>query len=453
MADPTTLKDLAHANLTAWQARTAAARADATAAQAAVSSAVTRLADATQALANARSDGQRIRTALAAVPTTADATPLLRQLDTATIAQRAAEAGILAQEQQLARARARLDRAALTLRSTETARLRAQAESNAADLEATRVAALVAALRQPPLDTLDQDASDLLGSTLTAAAQTAAQKDIPAPLLQRATERRDLARERIAGAAADRKSLADLIQAQVLATGNTEDRLLVPRTAYAAALGALESYVSGAKQRLDRAQGALTRLADPARKTLLTEPQKTRLNTPTPASLTTERETAAGHEKALDEAQWALEQAQRKRDLAQVKEAAGAGAPGALAAAEADLVTRAATKTAADTAYPPSERTLLSEWEAAIPDAIWADLADYLDARTSLTDLAGTPTGTLETTLGTAEETLVHDLVALGKEQAARDLYAAELAGRTAAAEFAAGAAGRIVFSALRGDA
>ena len=248
-------------------------------------------------------------------------------------------------------------------------------------------------------------------------------------------------------------ALADLIQAQVLATGNTEDRLLVPRTAYAAALGALESYVSGAKQRLDRAQGALTRLADPARKTLLTEPQKTRLNTPTPASLTTERETAAGHEKALDEAQWALEQAQRKRDLAQVKEAAGAGAPGALAAAEADLVTRAATKTAADTAYPPSERTLLSEWEAAIPDAIWADLADYLDARTSLTDLAGTPTGTLETTLGTAEETLVHDLVALGKEQAARDLYAAELAGRTAAAEFAAGAAGRIVFSALRGDA
>ena len=448
MTDPTTLKDLAQANLTAWQARAAAARTQAAAAQAALSTAVSDLAAATQALANANADGQRIRAALAAIPTSADAEPLLAQLDTATIAQRAAAAAILAAERALALARARLEASTLTARSAQAARVRAQAESNAADLASTRVAALVAALAQPPLDTLAADATDLLGGLTAAAAQTAAEQDLPAALLTRARERATLARQRITASGAARDALAALIQAQVQAHGSTQERLVGPRTAYTDALAALQSYVVGAKQRLDRAQGVLTRLADPARQSVLTAAQQARLND---AALTTDREQAATHEQALDAARWGREQAEQTRDLEQTKQAAGAAND--LVGAQAALVIAQGKETSAAADHPPAERTLLKQWAAAAPDGVWADLADYDAATAILNDLAATAPATLATALDTAEGTLVTDLVTLGKEQAARDLYAAELAAHAVAADFDAGAAGRIAFAALRGDA
>jgi hypothetical protein len=448
MTDPTTLKDLALANLTGWQARAAAAGTQAAAAQTALSTAVGDLAAATQALANAKADGERIRAALAAIPTSADAGPLLAQLDTATIAQRAAAAAILAAERALALARARLEGSTLAVRAAQSARVRAQAESNAADLASTQVAALVAALAQPPLKTLAADATDLLGALTTAAAQTAAEQDLPAALLTRARERATLARNRITGGVAARDAFAALIQAHVQAHGSTQERLVGPRAAYTAALATLQAFVVGAKQRLDRAQGVLTRLADPTQQSVLTAAQQARLND---ADLSKARELAATHEQTLDATRWGREQAEQTRDLQQAKQAAGAAND--LVAAQAALATAQGKETSAAAAYPPAERTLLAEWEAAAPDGVWADLADYDEAIAILKDLAATVPATLASALATAEGTLVKDLVALGKEQAARDLYLAELAARTVATDFDAGAADRIAFAALRGDA
>lgn len=446
MADPTTLKDLAHTNLSAGQARTTAARAESGAAQTAVSGAVAALTAATQALAAATADGQRIRTELAAIPTTADATPLLQALDTATIAQRAAEANILAAERTLALARDRLERAALALREAEFGRVRAQTEATAADREATRVAALVAALGQPPLKTLAAQATALLGSAAATAAATAVEKDLPAKLLERARSRVTIARERISNTAAARDAFAAQIQLQIDDHGSTADQLAGPRAEYAAALAGLESYVGGAKQRLDRAQGALTRLADPAQKAALTAAQVTRLNDPAQAAA---REAAANLELALDEARRDREAAEQARDLEQAKKAAGD--PDTLAAKEADLVTRKQAETAAKGDYDLARQTLLSAWEAAAPDGTLADLLAYDDAMKALDELATQAPS--PPTLAAKESNLVAAMVALDKEQTARALYAAQLAARTAAVTFDAGAAERIAFAALRGDA
>jgi hypothetical protein len=70
-----------------------------------------------------------------------------------------------------------------------------------------------------------------------------------------------------------------------------------------------------------------------------------------------------------------------------------------------------------------------------------------------LTDLAAVVPGDLTTAVTTTQTVLVAALVDLGKAQAARNLYTSELAARTDAVDFDAGAAVRIAFAALRGDA
>lgn len=446
MADPTTLKDLAASNLAAALARAGAARTTLDAAQAAVNQAVADSTAAAKALTAANADGQRIRALLAAIPTTADAQPLLAELDGATIAQRGAEAAILKAEQDLALARARLERAATGLKEAEAARVRAQTESKSADREATRVADLIAALGRPPLATLDDDATALLGSATATAAETAAEQDIPAKLLERARGRVAVARARVANRASSRDAFAAQVALRIAAEGGTEEKLAAPRAAYGSALAALESYTTGAKQRFDGAVGTLTRLADPAQKAVLTVAQKTRLNDP--AQLPA-REQAADLEAALDTAVRNREKAEQVRDLEKAKQAAGD--THTLAAAELDLNDKVQAVTAAEGAYGLAQRTLLSVWEAAVPDGIWADVLAYDDAIDTLNDLAvNVPSPAV---LAAAEAALVSDLIELGRQQAARATYLGELASRTAAADFDAGAGQRIAFAALRGDA
>jgi hypothetical protein len=447
MADPTTLKALADANLTACQARANAAQSESAAAQTAITAALAALPAASAALAAANAESQRVRAALAAIPTSADAGPLLNQLDTATVAQRDAEAAVLAADLALGPARARLERAALAVRDAETDRVRAQIEADAATREAARIAGLVAALGQPPLDTLVADATALLGSATLAAAKTAAEKDLPAKLLARARDRVTLLRQRMAARGASRDAFAALIAAQVAANGSSTDQLAGPQAAYAAALAALDAYVSRAGQRLGRAQGTLTRLADPAQKLVLTPAQVARLKDAAQAAA---RATAADDEQALDQARRDREKAEQARDLERAKRAAGA--PDDLAAKEAALVVDQGKETAAAATFAP-ERALLRAWEAAAPDGIWADLAAYDDAKATIDDLSAHPPGPLVTDLEAKEATLVAALVALGKEQAARGVYAAELAARTVAADADAGAADRLAYAALRGDA
>lgn len=452
MADSTNLKDLAYANLSAWQAKAAATQGESSGAQAAVDAAVSAAAAGTRALSAANATLAQIRAALAAIPTSADATPLLAQLDDATVAQRTAQAAVLAAERGQALARARLTRAGLDLRDAQSAVARAQSESQSVGLESARVAALKVALNAAPLATLAQAAQAVLDSTATEA-KTAAEKDFPTELL-------DLAEARVANAASARQATADaravlatLVLEKTMAVGGGPDRYADKQAAYDTALAALERFALTAKQRLDGAQAILTRLADPARVPAITKAESDRLNDEDQAA---GRQTAADLALDLDKARHAREQAQQALDLEQARQDAGhppAASPGDLATLKQTLADAQDTESKADTDFTADQRKLLSLWEAAAPDAAWADLADYLKAMADLNELKTPPAKALDVALTEAEAALVAARVALGKDLAAQASLAALFAQRSDEVDFDAAAAARSDFAALRGDA
>jgi len=447
MAEPTTLAGLAQRNVDDWTARLSTAQSAVTTAQAALDTAVTALAAATAALAAANADAAEARAALAVIPTSGDADPLTQDLETAIVAQRAAAADILTHQRDQALAADALARAERDLAEAEAGKTAADSALEAADREATRVAAMLAALAAPPLDTLIADAGALLASQTATDADTAAELGFPAELLTRARSRVAIARQRIHNRAASRDAFAALIADQVADNGNKADKLAAPRAAYAVALTALEDFALGAAQRYERAEGALTRLADPNQKVPMTAEQVAALND---VDLAAARTAAAADELARDEAVRDREAAEQARDLEQVKQ--DTGLPDDLANAQDALDTALTNETDAENDYSPDDRATMSAWEAAAPDTAWEDLAGYDDGVDALTKLAAAVPANLSTDLTIAESALVTDELALRDEQAALAHYNAELAARTARAEWDAENARRIVFGALRGD-
>jgi hypothetical protein len=497
----TTLKELADQRLTAAQNRLITSRRRSTAAGAAVDAAVGDLATATADLEGADKELAKVRAKLAEIPTSADATPLLKELEQATVDQRAAQAAMLAAERDLALARAQSERAAVAVREAEAGEREAKAAAAAAALEANRVAALVAALGEVPLDTLKSDAETLLDPTTAKAAKDAAEADIPDDLLKRARERVSIMRERMTKRTEIRDAFAKLIADQVAANGNTEDKLSDPRHKYAAAVAKLEDHVAHAGQRFQRASADLARLVDPAHeKVALTDEQKARL-----AELTTDGKAAAGLESTLDLARQTREAAELDLALVRAKHAAdpavgndavtnaeeahdkakeaeddakaayitpgtgdtgtGTGdtgtSTGDTGAGTGDTGTSTGDTgsgaTGTGTGANRSAKETMSLWEAAIPDPVWSDLADYDSACDNehgvLVELANIVPGELAKAVTDAEKALVVELEKLDAERDAMAIYAANLAERTAACDFDAAAAARIALSALRGDA
>jgi len=445
MAIPTTLEALAADTLAAWQTTTAQARAESTAAQAALAAALAARQAAVDAQATATAEAASIRAALAAVPTGADATPLLDALDATTVASRSAAAALLAAERDEAVARSRLERAAAAVREAGVRTREAEATVVAATVEAQRRDDLAAALGESPLDTLVADANTLRTAPVAADAQAAAALGMPAKLLTRARERVTIARQRIANAAATLAALQALAAAETAGHGSREDKLALPQAQFDAAVAALQAHVAQAKQRYDRANGVLTRLASP-QKVPLTAEQAARL---ADAGLTAAREAAADHESALDAARRDRELAEQERDVEQAK--SDAGATNDLAAKETALTAALAAESAAETAYTAAERTLMAEWAAAAPDGFWRDIADCDEAVRTLDDLATHPGSALVTAMTAAETAYVAASVAAGDQLAALDLYRGAAAERATAVAFDAAAADRIALGALRG--
>jgi hypothetical protein len=448
MANPATLQLLAAQTRTTAETQAAQARTESAAAQQALTAAVDALSAATTAWIAQGTEVERIRTALAVIPTTADAKPLLDQLDAATIAQRAAEAGILAAERTLALARARVERALAAARLAEGAAVAAIAAVGTEERAAAARGALVTALGAPALSTLPADATALLASTRFTAAQTATAAGLPAKLLARARSRASIAAERSANRAAAFASMIALADGQVAASGSIADKAGPPQRHFDAAVAALQAYVTNARLRFDRAQATLVRLADPQQKLVLTAQQIARLDD---AALKTARETAADHELAVDEAARDVAKATDDRDIEQLKH--NAGVTDDLAAKETALTAKQTALTTANTAFTAAERALLKQWAAAAPDAIWRDVAAFDAAKAALTDLAAHPPAVLVATVGAKETALITALVDAGKARTAAALVDAAGASRVPAVAFDDGAAERSAFAALRGDA
>jgi hypothetical protein len=396
MPQPTTLSEYADDLVaTAGTARDAA-RARMEAARTAETDARQAETDAAAALAAATKATAAIRKQLAAASTPADAEALAEDLGEAVVAQRR-HAGELAQAQ-LARAKASGEAtlAAMTLRRITAEATSAKAQAAAEKAGAARRETAMAALEEPPLDEIADQATDLLADPLFGEAESKVEADIPAPLRERAVAQAAEVDREIARREDIEEAVRAALDAGLEEGGLAADTIPRLRADLEAAEAALQAYAGRAGQRLQGARSALERLA--AGESVLSEDQHDSLFDP---DLETERGEAAEAEAARDTALTAARDAHKA--LAIEREKFIAEDPEAdLAAAEADTSTPVgAAKKAADDAdqelseaeddFSDGQWELLAAWRADVPEAAWANLTAFAAAKAALDDLKADP--------------------------------------------------------------
>jgi hypothetical protein len=343
----------------------------------------------------------------------------------------------------------RLDLANAAL-STATASVASVAAAKAAAADAHQARAdLIARLTTPPLDTIEADAAAALGNPPWTDAKTRIEADLPAALRECAAESAGVVFGRLDN---DRTRVAQI--------GAAAGGLLVAsdarRIAFEQADARFRAHVVNAKARLDQALTLATRVADP-QQSPLTEPERRSVfskkeDGSVDTALRDSRVEAAGKRKALATAQISLDDATTALEIARAKaraadidadpelDAAVIAARGAVTAATTARNTARGDLTAAMSAT-------LAEWQLAVPDATWRQLADF-DAATRLLDELKADHSALKTGLATAESDYTAALIA-ARTAAAID---GELGAAESQQQFDAAAASRRIIGALRGD-
>src|SRR5947209_19836358 len=185
-----TLLDYAKAEQAALKKSRDDARAASLKAEADYAAAREKLGKATEELVALEKDAARIRKELAEVETPADGEALLAQLSDTIVALRAKSADILSAEEDAALAKASSEQAGSDLASAETLLSAADAAQAAAQSDSDRRAALVKALNDASLASIQQAATDALKANPFKKAQTRIENDVPDALRTRAEERR-----------------------------------------------------------------------------------------------------------------------------------------------------------------------------------------------------------------------------------------------------------------------
>jgi len=392
-----------------------------------------------------------VRAALAAVPMPADGDPLLVQLATLLAALHNKQGESLTAQTLLAQAKASTARASAELTRAQQQLAAATANEARVKAEDAERLAWVAALSQPPLDTLKADATAALTAAPFTTALARVDTNVPAELRTRARERYVAQRARITAARAYATAAEDrATQEQADAEGASGD--VAQKTLdFNRAAAALRAYVATAKERLDRAIAlAEGVLASPQ----LTTQQKARV---TDTALTTPGITAAGIEKDRDLAAAAVAAKQALYDDAVL--AALVDDPDTDPTTAADVIT---AQTALTTAvgdlttkqglYTPAVRADLDKWEAALPDTMWKQLAAVEDARAILTELGGITAASLTGPLTAAESALVLKLDAAAARRRAAAILQDTVTERGAGLDAVLSALQDAQFSATRGD-
>jgi hypothetical protein len=98
------------------------------------------------------------------------------------------------------------------------------------------------------------------------------------------------------------------------------------------------------------------------------------------------------------------------------------------------------------------ERKLLDEWEIVVPDAVWQQYVDYVDAMAELAKLKSTDSGSLVTSLDTAEDEYALALIKAAKARRRVDAFSNTVDLRTKRAEMSRAALPGRLLSAARGD-
>ena len=102
--------------------------------------------------------------------------------------------------------------------------------------------------------------------------------------------------------------------------------------------------------------------------------------------------------------------------------------------------------------YTVEMKTVMDQWEAAVPDTAWRRLDAFEEAQRTLTALKDADTALLKNEESAKESALVTALADAAKSTRTLSALEAERASRSTLYEFENAAAQRLLFSALRGD-
>ncbi|MDQ3775214.1 MAG: hypothetical protein M3461_13105 [Pseudomonadota bacterium] len=300
-------------------------------------------------------------------------------------------------------------------------------------------------LATPPLSTMVADATAALAANPWTDANARIEADIPLELLACARERANVELKRLEN---DNKKVAE-----------TANLLGNEQQLFDNADAAFRDYVVNAKGRFDQALAIAARVADP-KQNPLTEAQKLSINN---AALEKEPVLDAGDaavaRQVVATAQIDVDAKQTDLDVARLKALARDidkdpetdPVDLAVIAAIAALDTANTTLDNAKTAFTADMQTLLTDWETAVPDTAWRNLADFEEATRLLIGLRTDP-APLVTAMDDAEAALVAALSTAEKAGRTLSLLESEALKAASKARFDTGSLPRRALSALRGD-
>jgi hypothetical protein len=314
-------------------------------------------------------------------------------------------------------------------------------------------------LAQAPLSTLVADATAALAAKPWTDAKARIEADIPQELRDCAAERAKVEWKRLANDTQQAAGTAKLVGDQ-LAEVDKRRRL------FDAADAAFRDYVVNAGGRFDQALAIAARVADP-KQNPLTAAETASIHSRKPdgstdAALQTKRNDAAAARTALAAAQIDVDAKQTDLDLARLEalakdldanpeaDAAVIAAKDALGAVDKPD-TPLAKLNDAQNKFTTDLHTALTDWETAVPDTAWRNLADFEEAKRLLAALKSDP-APLVTAMDTAEADLVTALLAAEKAERTVDLLERKALEAASKARFASGSLPRRMLGALRGD-
>jgi hypothetical protein len=303
----------------------------------------------------------------------------------------------------------------------------------------------------PPLSTLVTDATATLKAKLWTDAKVRIEADFPQEL-------RDYANKRA------KVELADLDNDQQKADeinnllGAVIDKIDNLREVFINADADFRDYVVNAKRRFDQALSILTRVAD-TKQNPLTIAERLSIHSKksdgsTDTALKKKRNDAAAARKKLATAQIDVDAKQTDFDISILNAKAKDKDPDTDQAVKTakDALTTAQTELAKDkTDFTSEMQSVLTEWEAAVPDTTWRYLADFEDAKRLLTNLQKDP-DQLVKSMDEAEADLVALLQEADKNRKKLELLKNEAEKAATKLSFDTGILPRRLLAALRGD-
>jgi hypothetical protein len=308
-------------------------------------------------------------------------------------------------------------------------------------------------LTRPPLSTMVADATAALAAKPWTDARVRIRADIPKELRDCANERAKVEVKRLENDIKKATETARLLGTMIADADNR-------RQLFDNADAAFRDYVVNAKGRFDQALAIAARVADP-KQNPLTEAQNLSIHSKNPdgstdTALQTKRNDAAAARKAVATAQIDVDAKQTDLDIARLEALAkdidaDPETDVAVMAAKTALATAQSNLASANTAFTSDMQTELADWETAVPDTAWRNLADFEAAKRLLVGLETDP-APMVTMMDTAEAELVAALIVAEKAGRTLSLLKSEALKAAAKARFDTGSFPRRALGALRGD-